>query len=204
MQYELALCSGVLIVLSIVVFVMFLRSDLYNLTCHEIEQGKQRVCVLNHRKGPKDRKAVAMMSELTEKLTRVVKLAHADEPAHPGVQRLVANFNPRRVVEALPYSQHTAYTEDKGKKLAFCLTKDRKGGGFVEHNTLMFVALHELAHIMTEERGHTENFWRHFGDILRVAKRHQLLEAVDYAKNPAQYCGMTLYENPLYDTAGGG
>lgn len=185
--------------LSIVVFVMFLRSDLYNLTCHEIEQGKQRVCVRNHRKGERNQRAIKLMSELTDKLSRIVKLAHADHPTHPGIQRLVANFDPRRIVESLPHSEHTAYTEDKGKKIAFCLTKNRDGGAFVEHNTLLFVALHELAHIMTEERGHTDNFWRHFGDILRVAKRHGLLEPIDYSKSPTEYCGMTLYENPLFD-----
>jgi hypothetical protein len=193
-----ALCFGVLAVLSIVVFILFLRSDLYNLTCHEVEQGKHRVCVLNHRKGPRNREAVRIMADLTEKLTQVVRLAHADNPTHPGVQRLVANFDPRRIVESLPHSEHTAYTEDKGKKLAFCLTKERSSGGFVDHNTLLFVALHELAHIMTEERGHTDNFWRHFADILKVAKQHQLLVPVDYAKQPTQYCGMTLYENPLF------
>lgn len=199
MPYDTLLCLVALVILSIAVFVMFLRSDLYNLTCHELEQGKKRVCVLNHRKGPRDKKAVQMMARLTEELTKVVRFAHADHPAHPGIQRLVANFNPRRIVEALPFSQHTAYTEDKGKKLAFCLTKNRKGGEFVEHNTLMFVALHELAHIMTEERGHTDNFWRHFEDILRVAQRHQLIVPIDYAKEPTEYCGMTLYENPLFD-----
>ena len=199
MPYDTILCFVALAILSIAVFVLFLRSDLYNLTCHEVEQGKQRVCVLNHREGPRNKRAIRMMSELTEQLTQVVRFAHADHPTHPGVQRLVAKFNPRRIVEALPYSEHTAYTEDKGKKLAFCLTKKRKGGEFVEQNTLFFVALHELAHIMTEERGHTENFWRHFGDILRVAQQHKLIVPVDYAKNPTEYCGMTLYENPLFE-----
>jgi hypothetical protein len=199
MHRDTLLCFAALAVLSIAVFFMFLRSDLYNLTCHEVEQGKHRVCVLNNRKGPRDKEAVKMMADLTERLTKVVRLAHADNPTHPGVQRLVANFNPRRIVEALPHSEHTAYTEDKGKKLAFCLTKKRKGGAFVEENTLFFVALHELAHIMTEERGHTENFWRHFGDILRVAQKHQLIVPIDYAKEPTEYCGMTLYENPLFD-----
>jgi hypothetical protein len=199
MQLDNALCAGALAVLSIVVFTMFLRSDLYNLTCHEVDQGKHRVCVLNNRKKKGDKGAIEMMTGLTEKLTKVVQLAHADIPTHPGVQRLVANFNPRRIVEALPHSEHTAYTEDKGKKLAFCLTKERKSGDFVDHNTLFFVALHELAHIMTEESGHTDNFWRNFGDILRVAKQHQLIVPVDYSKEPTKYCGMTLYENPLFD-----
>lgn len=200
MQYTEHACYGFIIVLSIAVFVLYLRSDLHNLKCHETEEGKKRVCVLKSYKGKRSKKAVQMMADLTEKLERIVKLAHQDNPGHPGVQRLVENFDPRRIVESLPTDEHTAYTENKGEKLAFCLTKERKGGEFVKENTLMFVALHELGHVMTEERGHTPNFWRNFGDILRIADKHNMINAVDYSKQPERYCGMTLYENPLFDT----
>ena len=32
----------------------------------------------------------------------------------------------------------------------------------IDENTLMFVALHELAHIATESIGHTKEFWANF------------------------------------------
>lgn len=70
----------------------------------------------------------------------------------------------------------------------------------MQENTLMFVALHELGHVMTEERGHTQNFWRNFGDILRIADKHKMINSIDYSKQPERYCGMTLYENPLFES----
>ena len=199
MKLEAPLCFGMIIILSIAVFVLYLRSDLHNLRCHEVEQGKKRICIQKSYQGKRSKRAVAIMSKLTDNLERIVKLAHQDNPGHPGVQRLIENFDPKRIVESLPKDEHTAYTEDKGKKMAVCLTKERKGGEFVKENTLTFVALHELAHIMTEEQGHTENFWRNFGDILRIAEKHNMIQPVDYSKNPEKYCGMTLYENPLFD-----
>jgi hypothetical protein len=48
-------------------------------------------------------------------------------PDNPMVQRLVAGFNPQKVVETLPTSEYTAYSENKGEKIAFCLNPDKKG-----------------------------------------------------------------------------
>ena len=42
------------------------------------------------------------------------------------LERLVKNFNPTKVSETLPTSKYTAYSEDKGKKLAFCTTNNQK------------------------------------------------------------------------------
>ena len=38
---------------------------------------------------------------------------------------------------------------------------------FVDENTLMFVLLHEMAHLMTESIGHTPEFWTNFKKILQ-------------------------------------
>ena len=43
-------------------------------------------------------------------------------PERDNVKRLVKNFNPQRVSETLPTSSYTAYSENKGEKLAFCTT----------------------------------------------------------------------------------
>ena len=47
-------------------------------------------------------------------------------PTRENVKRLVKNFNPKRVVETLPNSTYTAYSENKGEKIAFCL-EEKKG-----------------------------------------------------------------------------
>lgn len=43
---------------------------------------------------------------------------------HPNdtrVKKLVAGFNPKSISETLPTSELTAYSENKGEKIAFCL-----------------------------------------------------------------------------------
>ena len=48
-------------------------------------------------------------------------------PGRDNVKRLVNGFNPKRVNETLPTSEYTAYSENKGEKLAFCLNTTKKG-----------------------------------------------------------------------------
>ena len=65
------------------------------------------------------------------------------------VKRLVKNYNPKKIYETLPTSKYTAYSQNKGEKMAFCLDTEKDGGELIDMNTLTFVALHELAHVAT-------------------------------------------------------
>lgn len=44
------------------------------------------------------------------------------------------------------------------KKVIHLCTKDPRSGQYYDKNTLMFVVLHELAHVLCGDVGHTENF----------------------------------------------
>ena len=39
---------------------------------------------------------------------------------------MAKKFNPRKISETLPTSEFTAYSENKGEKLAFCTTTTKK------------------------------------------------------------------------------
>jgi hypothetical protein len=125
-----------------------------------------------------------------------MKKTHPDDPR---AIRLVEGFNPKKVSETLPTSELTAYSENKGEKLAFCLNTTKEGNKLIDLNTLTFVALHELSHIMTSSIGHKQDFWQNFKFLLENAKAAGIYEPVDYKKNPTKYCGMDINDNPYYD-----
>ena len=64
-------------------------------------------------------------------------------------------------------------------------------------NTLMFVAIHELAHNVNPSVGHDQQFWNTMAMILKIADQNHLYTIVDYSKNPTQYCGMTIDNTPV-------
>jgi len=129
-----------------------------------------------------------------------VKYMKEKHPTNDGVIRLVNGFNPKKIMETLPTSEYTAYSENKGEKVAFCLNRKKPDNDdMIDVNTLTFVAIHELSHIMTKSIGHKSDFWENFKFLLENAKDAKIHTPVDYKKSPQEYCGMKIHDNPYYD-----
>jgi len=143
--------------------------------------------------------AADLLAHVTKKCRELVDYVGKKYPNDPDVKRLVEGFNPQRISETLPTSELTAYSENKGEKIAFCLNKTKNSSTLIDVNTLTFVALHELSHIMTKTIGHKQEFWQNFKFLLENATAANIYQPVDYKKNPQGYCGMTITDNPYYD-----
>jgi hypothetical protein len=144
--------------------------------------------------------AASLLALIRENSKKVVAGLYKEYPKNSFVQQLKNRFNPKVFQETLPTSVHTAYSENKGEKMAFCLNKKPDNDEhLIDKNTLMFVALHELTHIGTEEIGHTQQYWENFKFVLEYAVKERFYIPIDYKKNPEPYCGMTISDNPYYD-----
>lgn len=88
-------------------------------------------------------------------------------------------------------NESTSYSINKGEQLVFCI-RDKLNNSIHDINTLMFVAIHELAHIVTNELQHTEKFWNNMKKLLHLAEDLGLYRYVDYRTNPVEYCGMMI------------
>lgn len=119
--------------------------------------------------------------------------------ADPPIRRFVERFNPESLVENDMGSDSTAYSENKGDVIVVCLRDKTQPPRFplIDKNTLMFVLLHEMAHLMTETIGHTPEFWSNFRKILHDSIQVGVYTQVNYAKSPVSYCGMTITDSPL-------
>ena len=61
----------------------------------------------------------------------------------------------------------------------------------------MFVAIHELAHVITKSVGHTSEFWNNMKFILKKAIKLKVYKQHDYRNNPISYCGVEITDSPL-------
>lgn len=106
---------------------------------------------------------------------------------------LEVNFNQERtsIYENIPDTDLTSYSVNKGEELAFCL-KSKKTGNFHNINLLMYVAVHEMAHMACPEIGHGELFKKVFRFLIIEAINFNLYKKIDYQYNPVEYCGMIL------------
>jgi hypothetical protein len=120
------------------------------------------------------------------------------------IAQLLRNYNPRDIFEISPMNSEgvTSYSEDK-KKLILCLRKketDMQGRHELHDiNTVMFVVLHELSHMMNAEWDHPLGFWLLFKFMLLNAVEIGIYQPVDYSVHPILYCGLLLTYNPIFD-----
>jgi len=143
--------------------------------------------------------AVDLLANVVEKMKALVKYVGEKFSSETRVKRLVEGFNPKKISETLPTSELTAFSENKGEKIAFCLNNSKNSNTLIDLNTLTFVAIHELSHIMTESIGHKQEFWQNFKFLLEQAVKANIYTPVDYKKNNKSYCGMTITDNPYYE-----
>lgn len=187
----------ILIILIIgIILKIYVDSDVFNLKCIISNVDGNTYCV---RERNKLQLVADLLARVTTKLKKLVKHMKGTYPTRDNVNRMVENFNPKKIYETLPTSTHTAYSENKGEKMAFCVTKKKNGTKLIDENTLTFVAIHELAHIATKSIGHKEEFWNNFKFLLEEAQKIGIYNPIDYKNKPQEYCGMNITDNPYYD-----
>tara|TARA_Y100001970_G_scaffold236878_1_gene296932 strand:- start:4512 stop:5090 length:579 start_codon:yes stop_codon:yes gene_type:complete len=111
-------------------------------------------------------------------------------------KKLKDNFNSDYITENIPGSQYVAYSVNKGEELSLCI-REKDSEKFMDDNIILFVAIHELSHIMTPETGHTPLFWDNMKYLLEKASSIGIYVPVDYGKNPKTYCGMEINSTPM-------
>ena len=148
---------------------------------------------------PDKNDAANRMSSIQTKLDTFMR-SYTDDPASmsdPRVQIMVNRFRPENMQENDIDASTTSYSENKGEKIVVCLRDKRHPYPFVDENTVMFVILHEVAHLMTTSTGHTPEFWANFKRILHDAVKCGIYTSVNYAQQPTEYCGMTITDTPI-------
>ena len=153
--------------LLIVCIKIYQDSDTFNLRCIISDVDGKKYCV---RERSKLVLAADRLATVNQKMGKLVEHCRKKFPNRENVTRLCKGYNPKQIYETLPTSEYTAYSQNKGEKMAFCLNKEKSGDQLIDPNTLTFVALHELSHIATESIGHGEEFWANFKFLLGEAK----------------------------------
>lgn len=149
--------------------------------------------VQKHPEQVKAANKLARMNASIEKLIAHMKDAHGQEP---GVKRLADRYDYRNISQGTGDDDYTAYSVNKGEKIVFCL-RSKSTGKLVGGNVLMYVAVHELAHVYTTQVGHTKDFWDNFRFLLSEAVKAGVYKRVDYSKHPVEYCGVNIQSSVL-------
>jgi hypothetical protein len=185
-------------VVCVCLYMYYQNSDALQLKCIVSSVDGNKYCV---RDREKLQEAADLLATVTQKCKDLVDYMHKTHPNDERTKSLVSGFNPKKIMETLPTSAYTAYSENKGEKIAFCLSPVKKNGEgtLIDEHTLTFVAIHELSHVATVSIGHKPVFWENFKFLLENAKEAGIHEPKDYNKSEGKYCSMKIQDNPYFD-----
>ena len=126
----------------------------------------------------------------------IIGLPNQDEESILKTIEFNRKINPDNITETDKGSKYTSYSINKGEKMVFCLRSRDEKNNLEDLNTMMFVAIHELAHTMTKSIGHTPEFWDNFRTLLKNARKLGIYKRVNYNETPKSYCGIKITDDP--------
>ena len=150
-----------------------------------------------------DKQAAADLMAHTRLNMKKLKMhLEAKFPDKPQVKQLTRNFDAEahRLGESTPDDEFTSYSVNKGESVHFCLRqREGENESLVNNNIIMFVAIHEMGHIITQTVGHGPDFWNNFAWLLQEAEKIGIYKPENFAAHPVSYCGMKITDQPTYD-----
>uniref|UniRef100_A0A6C0L2Z4 WLM domain-containing protein n=1 Tax=viral metagenome TaxID=1070528 RepID=A0A6C0L2Z4_9ZZZZ len=143
------------------------------------------------RKGPGSKEAANKLALLNQKAMRLIQSLDDEKE---GVPYMKNKYSPNNLSETTKNAEYTSYSVNKGEHISLCIRNN--DGTFIDENTIIFVFIHELSHVMTEEIGHPKIFWDNMKYLLEEGEKLGIYEPVDYKEEPKNYCGMEINSTP--------
>jgi predicted metal-dependent hydrolase len=148
--------------------------------------------------------AADLMAKTRLKMKRLKIYVENKFPDKPQVKQLAKNFDAdaHRLGESTPDDEFTSFSVNKGESVQFCLRqRDGSDESLVNENIIMFVAIHEMGHIITPTVGHGPDFWNNFAWLLEQAETLGVYTPQNFSSHPVAYCGMKITDEPKYDAS---
>lgn len=126
-----------------------------------------------------------------------IKYANKTTPYYHNIIKLREHYNHAILSEAALDKRYTTYTINK-QDMHICLRTRDTNEDLYDINTLMYVILHELAHLCNYDLndepiiGHGDEFRHLFKFLVQESMDIGIYIYIDYTKNPKEYCGIII------------
>ena len=141
--------------------------------------------------------AADLMANLKSNINKLVDYLNIHHRSHVGVKNINRKLDLDNMMEAEHEKGSTSFTINKGEEIQLCMREKNKKKVLHDINTMMFVLLHEIAHIMSDSIGHNKEFKDNFEFILRISSKLDLYKKINYKVKSESYCGIKINSTPL-------
>lgn len=134
------------------------------------------------------------LGELESHARRFLHAAKAKYPDDARLDNIISRWN-GTLAETPDDAKDVAYSISK--KSIFICVRAKDGDTIADFNTCIFVLLHELAHVATNDWGHTKKFWANMQFLLEAAEATDFYTYQNFTDRRETYCGRELTVSPL-------
>ena len=191
-------CGTVFIIVFILFLVLVLNKVFVNEHLSVIESDIDNEYYLVREAYDKEN-AANMLAKIKENIFKLSNYLYENIDKYPEYKDNIIQLKNRiknvEIMESAENSEHTSYSVNKGEKIVFCLRSKKENGKLHDINLLMYVVIHEMAHVACPEYGHTDLFKNIFTFLLKVGISIGLYTNMEFDKNPKEYCGMTITDS---------
>lgn len=187
-----------------IIFIMFICTISFYLTRHtDVKYIKSDVDNKMYlvRDLPDAQRAANMLGRIRGNVNELIKYMQQNtsdddkKEYDPYIKQLANRFEDCIINESTSDSVYTSYSVNKGEQIVFCLRSRNQWGELHDLNLVMYVALHEIAHVACPEYGHTPLFKRIFAFFTKAAIKKGIYKRIDFPNQPVEYCGISISES---------
>jgi hypothetical protein len=183
--------------------IIFIIILLYIIQSYEKFLELRKSTVLNKNIGvqeklPDSEKAFKIIESNFDKVYKFVNKLDNKHPDNEDVQRLVRRMDNVKIEESKDEEGTSSYTVNKGELISVCVRFKPPKENFHSDNTMWFVLMHEMAHVMSVSEGHGSEFIKNFKFLLKESESMGMYQPMDYSNNNIVYCGIKVTNNPFF------
>ena len=139
------------------------------------------------------KKAADLLQELVDKLKYIIEygMNHKDKELQKYVETIHTRFPNIIFRESTSKNKFTSYSVNKGEEIVLCL-RCKKTNKLHNANEILYVAIHEIAHVGCPEVGHTPLFSQINKLLLEYGVYSGVYIYKNYELTPEEYCGIEI------------
>ena len=124
--------------------------------------------------------AAELLALMKNKSNKLIYQLIKDYPTNKNIIKLNTKFKTTNIYETTYKKNYTSYSLNKGDAIYLCLRNINNK--LHNENTIFFVMMHELAHIMTNDWKHSPEFWGNFKLLTSNAIKYNIYNYINYNK----------------------
>ena len=188
--------SGTILIAALSIILFCFGKTTYKRVYQVSKVNNKKYLVRSHNSSLIQLKSANLLASLSKKKNKLCDFLAVNDKYknHYGVKRLLSNRHVKLEELSYEYNNEAAYSINKGERIGMCLRK--KNGTIENENTMFFVLMHELAHIMSIKYAHDDEFWDNFALLIKAGTECGVYKYRDFGNNPTTYCGHHITHTP--------